>query len=62
MQQLDHTSTTLAAMEQSHAQLGQTKDEYHTQAVMLKQSKGLLGTLSWQQRAVRSMRIVASLC
>ncbi|GAB4820636.1 hypothetical protein N2152v2_007682 [Parachlorella kessleri] len=54
-EQLDHTSTTLAAMEQSHAQLGQTKDEYHTQAGMLKQSKGLLGTLSWQQRAERIM-------
>lgn len=40
-------------MEQSHAALGRTKDEYTTQAGMLKTSKGLLGTLSWQQKAVR---------
>jgi hypothetical protein len=40
-------------MEQSHTQLGKTKEEYHTQAGMLKQSKGLLGTLNWQQTAVR---------
>lgn len=41
-------------MEQSHAALGKTRDEYHTQAGVLKQSKGLLGTLNWQQTAVRT--------
>lgn len=39
-------------MEQSHTQLGKTKDEYGQQAGLLKQSKGLLGTLNWQANAV----------
>lgn len=61
-EQLDHTSTTLAAMEQSHAQLGKTKEEYHQQAGQLKTSMGLLGTLNWQQTAERLMLWVGLAC
>ena len=38
-------------MDASHSQLGKTRDEYLGQHGLLKKSKGLLGTLNWQQRS-----------
>lgn len=54
-EELEHTSATLAAMEQSHGQLGRTRDEYHGQHRHLRRSRGLLGTLSWQAKSVRPL-------
>lgn len=38
-------------MDASHSQLGKTRDQYVGQHGLLKKSKGLLGTLNWQQRS-----------
>jgi len=51
MQELAHTSATLAAMEVSHGQLNKTKDEYVGQHSLLKRSKGLLRTITWQNKS-----------
>lgn len=51
-EELEHTSATLAAMEASHTALGRTRDEYHGQHRKLRRSKGLLGTLNWQNKSV----------
>lgn len=51
MQELQHTSATLAAMDVSHDQLSRTRDEYIGQHGILKRSKGLLRTITWQQKS-----------
>jgi hypothetical protein len=53
VQELEHTSATLAAMEASHEQLGKTQAQYTDQHGLLGASKHLLRTLDWQNRAVR---------
>ncbi|KAL4541178.1 hypothetical protein Ndes2526B_g05721 [Nannochloris sp. 'desiccata'] len=50
-EELQHTSTTLAAMDVSHTQLSRTRDEYLGQHGILKRSKGLLRTITWQQKS-----------
>lgn len=50
-QEIEHTSTTLAAMETSHAQLAKTRNEYAGQHAILRRSRGLLRTLNWQNRS-----------
>jgi hypothetical protein len=50
-EELEHTSATLAAMDASHARLGQTRDEYGGQHGLLKRSRGLLTVINWQQRS-----------
>lgn len=59
-EELDHTSATLAAMEQSHGALGKTRDEYTGQHRHLRRSKGLLGTLNWQAKSVRTLGMAGS--
>jgi len=50
-QELQHTSATLAAMDVSHTQLSRTRDEYIGQHGILKRSKGLLRTITWQKKS-----------
>lgn len=50
--ELQHTGSTLAAMEVSHQQLHKTHDEYVGQQGLLGKSKGLLRTLTWQNKSV----------
>ena len=52
-EELDHTSTTLATMDASHAQLGKTRNQYLDQHGLLYRSKGLLRTLYWQNKSER---------
>lgn len=52
-EELEHTSTTLAAMDISHSQLKRTQDQYIGQHGLLYKSKGLLRTLHWQNRSER---------
>ena len=47
MQELDHTSATLAAMDASHERLAKSKDEYEKQTPLLSKSRRLLSRMSW---------------
>jgi hypothetical protein len=53
MQELEHTSATLAVMEASHGQLERTSDQYGEQSGLLAKSSRLLRSLNWQANSVR---------
>ena len=47
VQELDHTSATLAAMDASHERLAKSKAEYEKQTPLLTRSRRLLSKMSW---------------
>ncbi len=53
MQELEHTTSTLAAMETSQTRLAKTNTEYGNQSGLLGMSKRLLGVLHRQSVQVR---------
>ena len=47
VQELDHTSAQLAAMDASHERLAKSKEEYEKQTPLLTKSRRLLSKMSW---------------